>query len=203
MGNRPLEKRNIKLPISDKYIFWIVKIPCSLNRGSACYQAKYKNKRIPTTLRYNGVEVTDAQEKAELFNNCFNLVFKRDNCVPIHEDYFFSDNDNHSLSNITLSPAMVKEFLDQLDASKSCGPDGLTLRLLKECSKLLSIPLCTLFNKQLDSGCFPRVWKIANLVQVQIWRWEIVEKEYHCCASYQKSLKNVCFRMFFPFFNHK
>lgn len=34
------------------------------------------------------------------------------------------------------------------------------------CSKSLSIPLYTLFNKQLDSGCFPKVWKTANLVPV-------------------------------------
>ena len=34
LGNKPLEKRNIKLPICEKYIFWNVKIPCSLKRGS-------------------------------------------------------------------------------------------------------------------------------------------------------------------------
>ena len=134
----------------------------------AYYQTKYKNKRIPTSLQYNGVKVSDAHEKAELFNNYFNSVFKRDNCVPLHEDYFFSgfDNDNQSLSNITLSPSMVREFLDQLNTTKSWGADEITPRLLKECSKSLSIPLCTLFNKQLDSGCFPKVWKVANLVPV-------------------------------------
>ena len=35
----------------------------------AHYQAKYKNKRIPTSLQYNRVKVFDAQEKSELFNN--------------------------------------------------------------------------------------------------------------------------------------
>ena len=61
---------------------------------------------------------------------------------------------------------MVKEFLDQLNISKSCGTDGITSRLLKDCSKSLSVPSYTLFNKQLDSGCFPKVWKTANLVPV-------------------------------------
>ena len=91
------------------------------------------------------MEVSNAQEKVELFNNYFNSVFKRDNCVTLHEDYFFSDfdNDNQSLSNITLLPSLVKEFLDQLNISKSCGPDGITSRLLKECSKSLSTLLCT------------------------------------------------------------
>ena len=96
------------------------------------------------------------------------FTFYTDDCVPLHEDYFFSgfDNVNQSLSNITLSPSMVREFLDQLNTTKSCGPDEITPCLLKECSKSLSIPLCTLFNKQLDSGCFPKVWKVANLVPV-------------------------------------
>ena len=87
-------------------------------------------------MQYNGVEISAAQEKAELFNNYFNSVFKRDDCIPLHEDYFFSDfdNDNQSLSNITISPSMVREFLNQLNTPKSCGPDKITSRLLKECS---------------------------------------------------------------------
>ena len=172
----------------------------------AYYQAKYKDKRIPSSLQYNRVKVSDAHEKAELFNNYFNSVFKRDDCVPLHEDYFFSDSDNvnQSLSNIILSPSFVREFLDQLNTTKSCGPDAITPCLLKECSKSLSIPLCTLFNKQLDSGCFPKVWKVANLVpSLTIERWFTTTEEYHCCVSYQKSLKNVCSHMFFPSSNRK
>ena len=174
----------------------------------AYYQAKYKNKRIPTSLQYNGVKVSDAQEKAELFNNYFNSVFKRDDCVPLHEDYFFSgyDNDNQFLSNITLSPSMVREFLDQLNTTKSCGPDEITPRLLKECSKSLSIPLCTLFNKQLDSGCFPKVWKVANLVPVFKSDDREVVQNYRgisllCIIS--KVLEKCVFYMFFPSFNRK
>ena len=54
----------------------------------AYYQAKYKKKRIPTSLKNIGVKVSDAQENAELFINYFNLVFMRDDCVLLHEDYF-------------------------------------------------------------------------------------------------------------------
>ena len=171
----------------------------------AYYQAKYKNKRIPSSLQYNGVKVSDAHEKAELFNNYFNSVFKRDDCVPLHEDYFFSgfDNANQSLSNITLSPSMVREFLDQLNTTKSCGPDEITPRLLKECSKSLSIPLCTLFNKQLDSGCFPKVWKVANLVPVFKSDDREMVQNYRgisllCIIS--KVLEKCVFSYVFPFF---
>ena len=70
------------------------------------------------------------------------------------------------LSNIELSPAVVMKFLEQLNINKSCGPDNETSRLLKECASPISSLLCTLFNKQLGSGCFAKVWKVANLVQV-------------------------------------
>ena len=169
------------------------------------YQAKYKNKRIPTSLQHNGVEVSDAQEKAEIFNNYFKSVFKRDDCAPLQEDYFFSDcdNENQSLRNITVLPSMVKEFLDQLNISKSCGPDGITSRLLKECSKSLSIPFCTLFNRQLDSGCFPKVWKTANLVPVYKSDDREMVENYRgisllCIMS--KILEKCVFSYVFPFF---
>jgi len=80
------------------------------------------------------VKVSDVQEKAELFNDYVNSVFERNNFVPLQEDYVFRDfdNDNSSLSNITLSPSKVREFLDQLNTAKSCGPGEITSRLLKE-----------------------------------------------------------------------
>ena len=101
---------------------------------------------------------------------------------------------------------MIREFLDQLNTAKSCGLDEITSRLLKECSKSFSIPLCTLFNKQLDSGCFPKVWKAANLVPV--FKSDDREMVKSCRAIsllciISKSLKNMCSHMFTPSSNRK
>ena len=49
----------------------------------------------------------------------------------MHEDCFFSDFDGDALSNISISPADVKEILEQLKVDKSCGPDMISPRLLK------------------------------------------------------------------------
>ena len=124
-------------------------------------------------------------------------------CSPSWGPFFSDfDNDNQSLSNITISPSMVREFLDQLNTAKSRGLDEITSRLLKKCSKSLYIPLCTLFNKQLDSGCFPKVWKAANLVPVS--KSDDREMVKSCRAIsllciISKSLKNV-FSYVYPFF---
>ena len=37
---------------------------------------------------------------------------------------------------------------------------------MEECANPISSALCVLFNKQLGSGCFPKVKKVANLVPV-------------------------------------
>ena len=108
--------------------------------------------------------MSDAQDKAELFNNYFNSVFQSDDCVPLHEDCFLGDFAAGAdvLNNIELSLTVVMEFLEQLNICKSCGPDNVTSRLSKECANSISSPLCTLFNKQLGSGCFPKMWKMAS-----------------------------------------
>ena len=98
---------------------------------------------------------------------------------------------------------MIREFLDQLNTAKSCGLDEITSRLLKEFSKSFSIPLCTLFNKQLDSGCFPKVWKAANLVPVfKSDDREMVENyrgiSLLCIIS--RVLEKFVFSNVFPFF---
>ena len=125
-------------------------------------------------------------------------------------DYFFSDcdNDNQSLSNITLSPSMVKEFLDQLNISKSCGPDGITSRLLKELYVqnrcLFLFTPCSINNQTVV--VFQKYGKLqiwSQFSSLMIESWLKITEEYHCCVSYQKFLKNVCSHMFFPFSNHK
>jgi len=100
------------------------------------YQWKYKNKRLPFSVQYNGANVSDAQDKAELFNKYFNSVFHSDDCVPLHLDCFLGDFAAGAdvLNNIEVSPAVVMEFLEQLKFCKSCGPDNVTSRLLKECA---------------------------------------------------------------------
>ena len=103
----------------------------------AYYQSKYNNKRLPSSVRYNGANVSDAQDKAELFNNYFNSVFKSDDRAPLHEDCFLGDFDVGAdvLNNVKLSPAIVLKFLEQLNICyKSCGPDNVTSWLLKECA---------------------------------------------------------------------
>ena len=57
----------------------------------------------------------------------------------------------------------VEKLLEGLKPGKSCGPDGLHPRILKELSRELAEPLANLFQQSLDQGYLPSDWKSANI----------------------------------------
>ena len=63
-------------------------------------------------------------------------------------------------------PSEVTDILASLPLNKASGPDGISNRILKECSHSLARPLCSLFNTSLSIGKFPRQWKDANVCAV-------------------------------------
>ena len=53
-----------------------------------------------------------------------------------------------------------------MNASKACGPDNLSARIIHECAGELSVPLSKLCAWSLRQGDFPRRWKQANIVPI-------------------------------------
>ena len=70
------------------------------------------------------------------------------------------------LSEIILTVEEVQALLETLDVTKATGPDNVPARLLRETAPVISVSLCTLFNKSLRQGVLPENWKIANIVPV-------------------------------------
>ena len=71
-----------------------------------------------------------------------------------------------ALESISISDQEIMDVLQSLDVSKSCGPDLINARLLKEGAQYLQIPLKNLFNFSLNQCEFPAVWKRANLTPI-------------------------------------
>lgn len=65
-----------------------------------------------------------------------------------------------------ITPENVKDVFDNLDISKSCGPDMMSPRLLKEASSILAKPYSKIFNQSLHLGKFPSSWKDANVTAI-------------------------------------
>ena len=69
--------------------------------------------------------------------------------------------DRLDILEITLQS--VKDVFDGLDVNKSCGPDLMSPRLLKEGSPILAEPYSKIFTSSLRLGQFPTPWKDGNI----------------------------------------
>ena len=67
---------------------------------------------------------------------------------------------------MVITPKMVKKAISNLDSSKTSGPDGIPVVVLKNCEPELSFILTDLFNLCLKESCFPDCWKVSSVVPV-------------------------------------
>ncbi|MCG7867795.1 MAG: reverse transcriptase family protein, partial [Candidatus Thiodiazotropha taylori] len=118
------------------------------------------SQNVPTLKLNDEFAETDLQ-KAEMLNKYFasqSYVNDDNKVLPQLTDVL-----HDPLDLFIITPQNTKDVLDNLDASKSCGPDLMSPRLLKEGSSLLATPYSILFNSSLQQGEFPSQWKDANV----------------------------------------
>ena len=65
-----------------------------------------------------------------------------------------------------ISEDTVFRHLCSLDVSKSTGPDGLSAHYLKEIAVEIVVPLTYLYNRSLQQGIVPQVWKRSHITLV-------------------------------------
>ncbi|KAK4317990.1 hypothetical protein Pmani_010946 [Petrolisthes manimaculis] len=70
------------------------------------------------------------------------------------------------LTSFSLSEAEVRASLSALEEVKAVGPDGVSPRVLRRCSKELTSPLTKLFRAILHHNQWPRLWKTSHVVPV-------------------------------------
>ncbi|KAJ8047901.1 hypothetical protein HOLleu_00012 [Holothuria leucospilota] len=100
---------------------------------------------------------------ANLLNDYFVSVFTKESSVL----GTCRDSDNSSLvSDGVFSEEVVCNKLKSLKASKAPRPDGIHPAILHGCYEILSVPLCIIFQKFLDSNFVPADWRIANVTPI-------------------------------------
>ena len=117
---------------------------------------------IPTLNLNNELAETDLQ-KATMLNDYFttqSTVIDDYRPLPQLPDV------GHTLQSIFITSQEVKNVLVNLDINKSCGPDLISPRLLKQGSCALAVPLSIVFNRSLYQGYFPQAWKEGNLTPI-------------------------------------
>ena len=126
-------------------------------------KAKYSVKPRPKIppLAHNGLIITDPTQKAQLFNDYFiEQTNLNDEHCNLPNDYPCTP---HSLDKFSITEFEIFKILSKLDPSKATGPDGIGNKLLKESAISICEPLCKIFQRSLDAGIFPDMWKLASV----------------------------------------
>ena len=132
--------------------FWTF---CRLNTNSC---------QIPAVVSDGQNDVTDAADKAKMFNDYFHSVFSTPKTgIALPAVSVKSDN---MLANIVFSEIDVINVLKGLDVNKGSGPDDIPLKVLRECADELAPSLTTLFNLSMSTCTLPEVWKYSNVVPI-------------------------------------
>ena len=108
----------------------------------------------------------DDKDKAQAFNEFFGFASKVDDSnakLPISSNPIPG---NITLSEISITEQKVKDQIGILKVNKSFGPDQLSPKFIKIGGYALVRPLTILFNKSLECGIIPKIWKKANVIPI-------------------------------------
>jgi hypothetical protein len=147
------------------------------------------------TLIENNCLVSDAKEKAALFNDYFvtqSRVNDTDATLPNLEVF----QSCITLSNISTSEYEVKKLLQNVDTSKACGADGVGNALLKASANNIACSFSRFINQSLSMGVFPLKWKLANVVPI-FKKDNRQSKENYRPISLLPSLSKICEKFVF------
>ena len=108
------------------------------------------------TLKENGILKTDTLDKANICNRPFQSAFTResDDEIPSKGTSPFTP-----MGEITVDPDGVLKLLNNLKIHKAPGTDGLSARVLKECSSEIAPILALIYNETLAQGTVPDDWR--------------------------------------------
>ena len=104
----------------------------------------------------------DDLDKANILNDFFRdqTVIDESNAVlPQLDPYTITLN----MYSLHFSPVEIESVLKSLKTGKATGPDGMNNRILRELSKELAVPFCSLFNQSIETDVFPQCWKVAHV----------------------------------------
>ena len=115
------------------------------------------------SLRENGILKTDTLDKANICNRQFESAFTRESDTEIPSK---GTSPFTPMGELTVDPKGVLKLLNNLNIHKASGPDGLSARVLKECSSEISPILALIYNESLAQGTVPDDWRQANVALV-------------------------------------
>ena len=129
-------------------------------------KSKLKTKTgISPLLKPDKTLTKDEQEKAEVLSNYFATVLEEEppGAIPNLPPRKLV---TPPLENITITEEKVLKKLKKLNPNKSCGPDQITPKLIKEIAEPLTPSLTKLYKNSLSTSEVPDDWKLATVTPI-------------------------------------
>ncbi|KAK3089266.1 hypothetical protein FSP39_002210 [Pinctada imbricata] len=107
--------------------------------------------------------INESRGKAELLLNQFKSVFTKTTDTNLPPTRIQSKN---VIKPIKINEKGLEKLLQEINTTKSSGPDNIPNRILKECAAQLAPILKIIFQKSLDTGTLPKDWRDANISSI-------------------------------------
>ena len=115
----------------------------------------------------NGEISSDSKFMAEELNTFFASSFTREDTDNITDpDIQFHGSSEEKLTDINITPELVKKHVLKLKRNKSPGPDNIGSSLLLDICDYITEPLSIIFNMSLQLKQVPSDWKYANVTPI-------------------------------------
>ena len=111
-------------------------------------------------LRDQGKLHSDPADKANILNNQYQSQFTEEDKTNIPQP---EGEPSPTMPDINVTTEGIRKLLQKLNVNKATGPDMIPARILKELSEEIAPFLCTIYQKCLETGSIPDVWKTANV----------------------------------------
>jgi hypothetical protein len=165
---KQLERKLIEAKLQE-HSHYVKGILTKRDGNKAFYSYLKRKKRngnvIPTLKAANGNWVESGSEKANLLNSFYASVFT----APVQ----FNNNETgigkmppQEPCYIPITELEILLLLRKINANKACGPDGISLKLLKLAPSEFAPYLAEIFNASLEQATLPREWKQAIVIPI-------------------------------------
>ncbi len=136
------------------------------------YASKQNNlmKSIGPLVNAANELTSEPKEMCQLLQNQYLKAFSMPSQSDIIHDVrsFFMSNNSPApvLDTVKIDPSDVMTAIKEMPNHSAAGPDGIPSMLLKNCAKELSEPLSIFFQKSIDEGVMPPIFKSAAVVPI-------------------------------------
>ena len=169
-----LKRNEVTKHLREGKIKYFQKLSQDLRNNSSNSKSWYKtaskfllydsNQNGVPILESNGLVIESDDQKAEVLNEFFIQQSTVDD-TNAHLPNFVAPNYD-TLNEIVVTQQDVIKAINEFDANKASGPDGISPKLIKEGKHELAYPYTKLFNLSIRLQKFPDSYKLSNVIPI-------------------------------------